>query len=126
MISAGEWMFYGVQPIEIDQNQKSVGICKLCNCQAETLKHLFVGCNKLRNKWNMVEDLLCKASDMDISADCKTIILGKGIKEKKQDVISRVRFFLYVNGKSGNEEITLYLKCNWSNWTLCGSYVPMC
>ena len=68
--------------------RKSDGMCKLCNCQAETLKHLFLECSQLGNIWNMVQGLLCKALDMDISVDYKTIILGKDIKEKNCDVIN--------------------------------------
>ena len=83
-------VFYGVLPIEnrLKSMRKSDGICKLCNCQAETLKHLFLECSKLGNIWNMVQGLLCKALDMDISVDYKTIILGKDIKEKNYDVIN--------------------------------------
>ena len=36
----------------------------------------------------MVQGLLCKALDMDISVDYITIILGKDIKEKKYDAIN--------------------------------------
>ena len=83
-------VFYGVLPIEnrLKSMRKSDGICKLCNCQAETLKHLFLECSKLGNIWNMVQGLLCKTLDMDISVDYKTIILGKDIKEKNYDVIN--------------------------------------
>ena len=66
-------VFYGVLPIEnrLKSMRNSDGICKLCNCQADTLKHLFLECSKLGNKWNMVQGLLCKALDMDISVDYK-------------------------------------------------------
>ena len=78
-------VFYGVLPIEnrLKSMRKSDGICELCNCQTETLKHLFLECCKLGNIWNMVQGLLCKALNIDISVDYKTIILGKDIKEKK-------------------------------------------
>ena len=36
----------------------------------------------------MVQDLFYKEWDMDTSIDYKTIILGKDIKEKNEDVIS--------------------------------------
>ena len=83
-------VFYGVLPIEnrLKSMRKSDGICKLCKCQAETLKHLFLECSKLGNIWNMVQGLLCKVLDMDISVDYKPIILGKDIKEKNYDVIN--------------------------------------
>ena len=52
--------FYGVLPVEnkLKSMRKSDGMCKICNCQAETLKHLFLECNKLGSIWNMVQQLL--------------------------------------------------------------------
>ena len=87
-------VFYGILPIEdrLKSMRKSDGLCKLCNCQAETLQHLFLECSKLGNIWNMVQGLLCKAVNMDISVDYKTIILGKDIKEKNYDVIDMIVF----------------------------------
>ena len=87
-------VFYGVLPIEnrLKSMRKSDGMCKICNCQAETLKHLFLECNKLGSIWNMVQQLFRAVLRMDILIDYKTIILGKDGEEKNSDVINMVVF----------------------------------
>ena len=86
--------FYGVLPVEkrLKSTRKSDGMCKICNCQAETLKHLFLECNKLGSIWKMVQQLLRAVLRMDILIDYKTIILGKDGEEKNSNVINMVVF----------------------------------
>ena len=86
--------FNGVLPVEnrLKSMRKSDGMCKICNCQAETLKHLFPECNKLGSIWNMVQQLPRAVLRMDILIDYKTIILGKDGEEKNSDVINMVVF----------------------------------
>ena len=118
--------FNGVLPVEnrLKSMRKSYGMCKICNCQAETLKHLFLECNNLGSIWNMVEHLLRAVLRMDILIDYETIILSKDGEEKNSDVINMV--VLYVNGKSRNDEIYWYLKWNWWIQAPRGRYLWMC
>ena len=49
--------------------RKSDGMGKVCNCKAETLRHLFLKCNKLGNLWNVVEHMLRLVLQLDILID---------------------------------------------------------
>ena len=52
---------------------KSDGMGKICNCKAETLRHMFRTCNKLSNLWNMAEHILKLVLQLDILIDYKII-----------------------------------------------------
>ena len=73
-------------------------LCEYCKCQPETIFHLFIEREKVKQFWNILTIWLNDNSNMFISLDAKNILFAYEDKNILRNYIFVVaRYYIYAN-----------------------------